>query len=108
MAAILPLFPCRNQIWLLIVTTSFHLTYASVALYISAGQERMMAEPLTQTIFEKPAVGPAIVPAALSRLRSALPEGLRGQIRSARELDRELRDAAGEGVFPTAVPVLDR
>jgi hypothetical protein len=67
-------------------------------------QEKTMAEPLTQTIFEKP----AIVPAALKRLRAALPEGLRGQIRSARELDRELRDAAGEGAFPTAVPVLDR
>jgi NAD(P)H-dependent FMN reductase len=67
-------------------------------------QEKMMAEPLTQTIFEKPAVGPM----ALSRLRSILPEGLRGQIRSARELDRELREAAGEGAFPTAVPVLDR
>lgn len=63
-----------------------------------------MAEPLTQTIREKPVVGPA----ALSRLRSALPEALRAQIRSARELDRSLRDAAGEGAFPTAVPVLDR
>src|SRR4029077_1985373 len=27
---------------------------------------------------------------------------------SARELDRELREVAGRGAFPTAVPVLDR
>ncbi|HEY2292155.1 MAG TPA: hypothetical protein VGM86_15760 [Thermoanaerobaculia bacterium] len=63
-----------------------------------------MAEPLTQTILEKPFHGTA----ALRRLRAVLPEELRGRIRSARELDRELRDAAGEGAFATAVPVLDR
>ncbi|MFL6258254.1 MAG: hypothetical protein ACJ76Y_00970 [Thermoanaerobaculia bacterium] len=63
-----------------------------------------MAEPLTQTILEKPIHGTA----ALRRLRAVLPEELRGQIRSARELDRELREAAGEGAFATAVPVLDR
>lgn len=63
-----------------------------------------MAEPLTQTILEKPIHGTA----ALRRLRAVLPEELRGRIRSARELDRELRDAAGEGAFATAVPVLDR
>jgi hypothetical protein len=63
-----------------------------------------MAEPLTQTILEKPIHGTA----ALRRLRAVLPEEIRGQIRSARELDRELRDAAGEGAFATAVPVLDR
>jgi len=70
-----------------------------------------MAEPLSknvlestgQSIREKPVAGPA-----LSRLRSVLPEAFRSQIRSARELDRDLREAAGEGVFPTAVPVLDR
>ncbi|HET9209515.1 MAG TPA: hypothetical protein VFR03_03920, partial [Thermoanaerobaculia bacterium] len=62
-----------------------------------------MAEPLTQTILEKP-----IHRAALRRLRAVLPEEVRGRIRSARELDRELRDAAGEGAFATAVPVLDR
>lgn len=63
-----------------------------------------MAEPLTQTILEKPMHGTA----ALRRLRAVLPEELRGRIRSARELDRELRDAAGEGAFATRVPVLDR
>lgn len=63
-----------------------------------------MAEPLTQTILEKPMPGTA----ALHRLRAVLPEEVRGHIRSARELDRELRDAAGEGAFATAVPVLDR
>ena len=63
-----------------------------------------MAEPLTQTILEKPIHGTA----ALRRLRAVLPEELRGRLRSARELDRELRDAAGEGAFATAVPVLDR
>jgi hypothetical protein len=63
-----------------------------------------MAEPLTQTILEKPIHGTA----ALRRLRAVLPEEVRGQIRSARELGRELRDAAGEGAFATAVPVLDR
>jgi RecA DNA recombination protein len=63
-----------------------------------------MAEPLTQTILEKPMPGTA----ALRRLRAVLPEEVRGRIRSARELDRELRDAAGEGAFATAVPVLDR
>jgi len=63
-----------------------------------------MAEPLTQTILEKPIHGTA----ALRRLRAVLPEEMRGRIRSARELGQELRDAAGEGVFATAVPVLDR
>jgi len=63
-----------------------------------------MAEPLTQTILEKPIYGAG----ALRRLRAVLPEEVRGHIRSARELDRELRDAAGEGAFATAVPVLDR
>src|SRR5258705_866687 len=73
------------------------------ALYWSS-LERPMAEPLTQTIREKPSPGSA----ALRRLRAVLPEEVRGRIRSARELDRELRDAAGEGAFATAVPVLDR
>src|SRR3954465_9269613 len=63
-----------------------------------------MAEPLTQTILEKPMHGTA----ALRRLRAVLPEEVRGRIRSARELGQELRDAAGEGAFATAVPVLDR
>ena len=51
-----------------------------------------MAEPLTQT---------------KSKDRR-LPEALRAHLRSARELDRELREAAGQGAFATAVPVLDR
>jgi hypothetical protein len=59
-----------------------------------------MAQPLTRSILEEPAT--------LSRLRSSLPETLRSRIRSARELDRELKDAAGEGAFPTAVPAIDR
>ncbi|HEY0511428.1 MAG TPA: hypothetical protein VGH73_05970 [Thermoanaerobaculia bacterium] len=63
-----------------------------------------MAEPLTYTNPEQPVHATA----ALSRLRSALPEAFRSQIHSARELDRSLRDAAGEGAFATAVPVLDR
>ncbi len=51
-----------------------------------------MTEPLTQRIHQRP----------------ALPEALRAHLRSARELDRELREGAGQGAFPTAVPVLDR
>ena len=62
-----------------------------------------MAEPLArETIMTPPAAGPAW------RLRPSLPEALRSRLRSARELARELRDAAGEGPFPTAVPALDR
>jgi hypothetical protein len=59
-----------------------------------------MIEPLTSR--REPSA------AALSRLRAALPEELRGQLRSARELEVERQDAAGEGAFATAVPVLDR
>lgn len=59
-----------------------------------------MAEPLTRSILEEPT--------ALSRLRSSLPETLRSRVRSARELGRELRETAGEGAFPTAVPAIDR
>ncbi|HEX9942218.1 MAG TPA: hypothetical protein VGG03_09400, partial [Thermoanaerobaculia bacterium] len=64
-----------------------------------------MAEPLTRETI----IGQTLPPgAAVRRLRSSLPAALRSQIRSARELDRELRDAAGEGAFPTGVPALDR
>lgn len=63
-----------------------------------------MAEPLRQTNPEDATAGPA----AIQRLRSSFPEALRSRIRSARELDRALRDSAGEGAFPTAVPALDR
>lgn len=60
-----------------------------------------MAEPLArESILE--------MSPALQRLRSSLPEAFRSRLRSARELDRESRDAAGEGAFPTAVPALDR
>ena len=63
-----------------------------------------MAEPLTPDDTRKtdPCAG-GVEPAA-----AALPEALRAHLRSARELDRELRESAGEGAFPTAVPVLDR
>jgi recA bacterial DNA recombination protein len=61
-----------------------------------------MAEPLTrETIMTEPGE-------AVRRLRSALPEVFRSQVRSARELDRELREAESENVFRTAVPALDR
>lgn len=66
-----------------------------------------MVEPLSNSspgLIDQSVIGGP----ALSRLRSVLPEAFRSQIRSARELDRDLRDAAGEGVFPTAVPALDR
>ena len=60
-----------------------------------------MAEPLArESILE--------MSPALRQLRSSLPEAFRSRLRSARELDREIRDAAGEGAFPTAVPALDR
>jgi hypothetical protein len=62
-----------------------------------------MIEPLTSR--QEPSGPPAAV---LSRLRAALPEELRGRLRSARELEVERQDAAGEGAFTTAVPVLDR
>jgi hypothetical protein len=63
-----------------------------------------MAEPLArESIVKPPEPSPAIY-----RLRASLPEPLRSRLRSARELARDLRDAAGEGAFPTAVPALDR
>lgn len=49
------------------------------------------------------------VPPALQRVRSALPEELRARLRSARELDRTLRDEEEEHPpLVTAVPALDR
>jgi hypothetical protein len=70
-----------------------------------------MAEPLMrESILEMPPM-PTIMAepsTALKRLRSSLPEAFRSRLRSARELDREIRDAAGEGAFATAVPALDR
>ena len=66
-----------------------------------------MTEPLIrESILEMPlAAEPSPV---LKRLRSSLPEAFRSRLRSARELEREIRDAAGEGAFATAVPALDR
>ncbi len=61
-----------------------------------------MAEPLSrETIMTEPGE-------AVRRLRSALPEAFRSQVRSAREIDRELRETEAENVFRTAVPALDR
>ncbi|HKH48569.1 MAG TPA: hypothetical protein VKM72_28225 [Thermoanaerobaculia bacterium] len=57
----------------------------------------------------EPESGAAPVPAALQRVRSALPEELRSRLRSARELDRTLRDEEEEHPpLVTAVPALDR
>jgi len=68
-----------------------------------------MAEPLTrETILETPPGAAGNVSPALRLLRSSFPEAFRSRLRSARELDREIRDAAGEGAFATAVPALDR
>jgi hypothetical protein len=59
-------------------------------------------EPLTQEVGEP-------VPAALKRVRSALPEELRARLRSARELSRTLRDEEEEHPpLVTSVPALDR
>jgi len=64
-----------------------------------------MAEPLArESIITPHAASPAV-----RRLRSSLPEPLRSRLRSARELARELQDAAAEDdAFATAVPALDR
>ncbi len=48
---------------------------------------------------------------ALSRLRAILPQDFQRHVRSARELDRDLRDAQeaeSEAILRTAVPALDR
>ncbi|HEV8578227.1 MAG TPA: hypothetical protein VGX68_04015 [Thermoanaerobaculia bacterium] len=59
-----------------------------------------------ETIITPPTA--AVASPTVRRLRASLPEVLRSRLRSARELDRELRDAAGAGAFPTAVPAFDR
>ncbi|MFY9820312.1 MAG: hypothetical protein WAM82_02960, partial [Thermoanaerobaculia bacterium] len=69
-----------------------------------------MAQPLaSKTLLEMPemtemppAVAAGNVSQTLRLLRSSLPEAFRSRLRSARELDRESRDAAGEGAFRTA------
>jgi hypothetical protein len=63
-----------------------------------------MAEPLKRRILEEPEEASA----ALRLVRSSLPEALRSHVHSARVLDREITDAAGEGAFSTAVPAIDR
>lgn len=77
----------------------------------------MVAEPLLRTP-ETPEhevdFRPGVISAggtAVRRLRSVLPQGLQRHIRSARELDRDLREARradSESSLPTAVPALDR
>lgn len=68
-------------------------------------QRRTIEEPL-----EAPDLQTAASP-ALRRLRAVLPQDFQRHVRSARELDRELRDAReaeSEAVLRTAVPALDR
>jgi len=75
-----------------------------------------MAQPLaSKTLLEMPEM-PEMPPGmaagnvaqTLRLLRSSMPEAFRSRLRSARELDRDNREAAGEGAFRTAVPALDR
>jgi hypothetical protein len=74
----------------------------------------MVAEPLyrtPETLEDEVDFRPASTGPALRRLRSVLPQGLQRHIRSARELDRDLREARradSEASLPTAVPALDR
>jgi len=74
-----------------------------------------MARALREIPLEEPeprieaGIGANPVPPALQRVRSALPEEMRARLRSARELDRTLRDEAEEHPpLVTAVPALDR
>src|SRR5258706_14243748 len=82
------------------------------ALYYVSGETMEMAQPLArESILEVPEMPPGAagnVSSAIRLLRSSLPEAFRSRLRSARELEREIRDAASEGAFPTAVPALDR
>jgi hypothetical protein len=64
-----------------------------------------MATLVRETLLE-PSFGAASP--AVRRLRSSLPEAFRSRLKSARELEQAIRDAAGEGALPTAVPALDR
>ncbi len=66
-----------------------------------------MAEPLARETILTPPPAAASSP-AVRQLRSSLPAALRSRLRSARELEQERRETAEEGVFSTAVPVLDR
>lgn len=65
-----------------------------------------------ETAPEMPLEAPDLHPApALRRLRALLPQDFQRHVRSARELDRELRDAReaeSEATLRTAVPALDR
>ena len=67
---------------------------------------RIPEEPDHEADFRSSATGPV-----LRRLRSVLPQDLQRHVRSARELDRDLREARradSESSLPTAVPALDR
>ncbi len=74
----------------------------------------MVAEPLYRTpeaLEDEADFRPAATSPALRRLRSVLPQDLQRHIRSARELDRNLREARhadSEATLPTAVSALDR
>jgi hypothetical protein len=66
-------------------------------------------EPLILDEIQEEAEAGRPVSPALQRVRSALPEELRSRLRSARELDRTLRDEEDEHPpLVTAVPALDR
>lgn len=79
------------------------MTYALVTPKING-----MARPWRETPESEPEPL-SEVPAVLQRVRSALPEELRGRLRSARELDRTLRDEEEDHPpLVTAVPALDR
>lgn len=65
-----------------------------------------------RTIEQSPLEEKDLQSPALRRLRAVLPQDFQRHVRSARELDRELRDARevreSEAVLRTAVPALDR
>lgn len=68
-----------------------------------------MARPWREIPESEPEDDTTSVPPALQRVRSALPAELRSRLRSARELDRTLRDEEEEHPpLVTAVPALDR
>ena len=69
---------------------------------------RMAVNLQRRTIEESPLEARDLQSPALRRLRAVLPEDFRRHVRSARELDRELREAESEAVLRTAVPALDR
>lgn len=66
-----------------------------------------MTEPLRKTLPPPPLPAIGAVP-ALHRLRAALPQPLRGALRSGADLVRQRREAGEASPLPTAVPALDR